>query len=100
MTRCFHDVGKGSGCDSDNCWRLMRARVERHLAQSGRCLVSGTQAMNQRDIIQDCYPGCSQEGFRWGFKEIRILRAKNISFTNDRRLHDHGIVYIADRRDQ
>jgi hypothetical protein len=58
---------------------------ERHLAQSGRRLVSGTQAMHQRDVIQDCYPGCSQERFRRGFKEIRILRAKNISFINDRR---------------
>jgi len=33
------------------------------------------------------------------FEEIAVLRAKNVGFANDRRLHDDSVVYIANRCD-
>ena len=58
---------------------------------------SGTQLAHQRDVVQNGYPGFSQKPFRRRFEEIPVLRAKNIGFTNDRRLHDDSVVYIANR---
>ena len=56
--------------------------------------------MNQRDVVQNRYPGFSQKGFRRGLEEIPVLRAKNISFANDRCLHDDSVIHIANRREQ
>jgi hypothetical protein len=63
-------------------------------------VASGTQAINQRYIIQNRYPSFSQDSLRRGVKEVPVPGAKNISFTNDRGLHDDSVVYVANRSDQ
>ena len=60
---------------------------------------SGTQLAHQRDVVQNGYPGFSQKPFRRMFEEIAVIRAKNVGFANDRRLHDDSVVYIANRCD-
>jgi hypothetical protein len=61
---------------------------------------SGTQLAHQRDVVQNGYPGFSQELFRRRLEEIPVPRAKSIGFTDDRSLHDDSVVYIANRCDQ
>jgi len=67
------------------------------LGQDEPLVPSGTQLAHQRDVVQNGYPGFSQELFRRRLEEIPVLRAKSIGFTNDRGLYDDSVVYIANR---
>jgi hypothetical protein len=56
--------------------------------------------LNQRNVVHNCYPGLAQECLRRGFEEVPIPCAENIGFANQRGLHNDGVVYIANRRNQ
>jgi len=53
--------------------------------------------VHRRDVVQNGYPGFSQELFRRRLEEIPVPGAKHIGFTDNRRLHNDSVVHIANR---
>ena len=56
--------------------------------------------MHQSNVIQNLYPGRSQERFCGMVEEILVPCAKNLRFADYGCLHYNGIVQVANRGDQ